>query len=101
MKHIAILLSLFALSAQATPFTQGDAARGKQLFAKYECNSCHEARVGGDGSAIFTRPDRRVRTADDLIVQMERCSGAIGKQLTVQEKQDLAAHINQTYYHFK
>jgi len=32
---------------------------------------------------------------------MERCSGAIGKQLTAQEKLDLAAHLNQTYYHFK
>ncbi|GAB4124112.1 MAG: hypothetical protein Fur0040_05770 [Sideroxydans sp.] len=101
MKRLALLLPLFTLPAGATPFAQGDAARGQRLFAQYECQGCHEARVGGDGSAIFTRPDRRVRNTDDLIVQMERCSGAIGKQLTAQEKQDLAAYLNKTYYHFK
>lgn len=101
MKYIPILLALCALPAQAASFAQGDATRGKQLFARYECSNCHEARVGGDGSAIFTRPDRRVRSADDLIVQMERCSGAIGKKLSIQEKQDLAAYLNQTYYHFQ
>jgi|OpeIllAssembly_1097287.scaffolds.fasta_scaffold1302029_2 hypothetical protein len=37
----------------------------------------------------------------NLIEQMVRCSGAIGATLTEQEKQDLAAHLNQTCYHFK
>ncbi|MFH2135886.1 MAG: cytochrome c [Pseudomonadota bacterium] len=101
MKTILFLLTILSLSAHATPFADGDAKRGEGLFKKYECSSCHEARVGGDGSAIFTRADRTVRSADDLIVQMERCSGAIGKQLSAQEKQDLAAWLNQRYYHFK
>ncbi|MEW5904045.1 MAG: cytochrome c [Pseudomonadota bacterium] len=101
MKKTLFLLMFLAANAQATPFSHGDAARGGKLFAQYECSSCHEARMGGDGSAIFTRADRTVRTADDLIVQMERCSGAIGKQLSAQEKQDLAAWLNQTYYHLK
>jgi len=101
MKKTLFLLMFLSLNAQATPFADGDAKRGENLFKKYECSSCHEARVGGDGSAIFTRADRTVHSADNLIVQMERCSGAIGKQLTAQEKQDLAAWLNQRYYHFK
>jgi hypothetical protein len=36
-----------------------------------------------------------------LIDRMEQCSGAIGKNLKTQEKLDLAAHLNQTFYHFK
>ncbi|OHC83542.1 MAG: hypothetical protein A3J87_02130 [Sideroxydans sp. RIFOXYB12_FULL_59_6] len=101
MKKTLFLLAFLSLNAHATPFSGGDADRGDTLFKKYECSSCHEARVGGDGSAIFTRANRTVRSADDLIVQMERCSGAIGKQLSAQEKQDLAAWLNQRYYHFK
>lgn len=101
MKTILFLLTFISLSAHATPFPGGDADRGGKLFKKYECSSCHEARVGGDGSAIFTRADRTVRSADDMLVQMTRCSGAIGKQLSSQEKQDLAAWLNQRYYHFK
>lgn len=101
MKKTLFLLMLIATGAQADPFAQGNANNGKKLFAQYQCSSCHEARVGGDGSAIFTRPDRTVNSADDMLMQMTRCSGAIGKQLTAQEKQDLAAWLNQRYYHLK
>lgn len=100
-KMLALFLLSLTATAMAKPFSDGNADNGQKLFDKYRCNSCHEARVGGDGSAIFTRPNRTVRTADDLIVQMERCAGAIGKNLTPQEKQDIAAWLNQRYYHFK
>ncbi len=101
MKLFLYLLLMTAASVQAAPFANGNAETGKKLFAKYECSSCHEGKMGGDGSAIFTRPNRIVKSADTLIDRMEQCSGAIGKQLTPQEKLDLAAHLNQTYYHFK
>lgn len=101
MKKYLVLLLLFSTAAHAAPFAKGHADNGKKLFAKYECSGCHEGKVGGDGSAIFTRPDRRVTSTDNLIAQMERCSGAIGSKLTEQEKLDLAAHLNQTYYKFK
>ena len=101
MNKYLFLLSLAAATAQAEPFTNGNVETGRHLFSKYECDSCHKGKVGGDGSAIFTRPDRTVNSPDNLIAQMERCSGAIGKNLTKQEKLDLAAHLNQTYYHFK
>ncbi len=90
-----------ASTAQATPFASGNANHGKKLFAQYECDSCHKGKVGGDGSAIFTRPDRIVRSAGELIPRIKFCSGAVGAHLSAQEEQDLAAHLNQTYYHFK
>jgi cytochrome c553 len=101
MKKYLFLMMLVTSTVQAAPFANGIAETGKKLFAKYECSSCHEGKMGGDGSAIFTRPNRIVKSADTLIDRMEQCSGAIGKQLTPQEKLDLAAHLNQTYYHFK
>lgn len=101
MKKYFFLLLLAASAAQAAPFGKGNAENGKKLFARYECDSCHKGKVGGDGSAIFTRPDRRVTGSGNLIAQMERCSGAIGSTLSEQEKLDLAAHLNHTYYHFK
>ena len=101
MKKSFILLFLVASTAHADPFANGDAGNGKKLFAKYDCNSCHKGKVGGDGNAIFTRPDRIVTSADVLIDRLVVCSGAIGKELTEQEKLDLAAHLNKTFYHFK
>jgi cytochrome c peroxidase len=101
MKIYLFLILIASTTAQATPFTQGNVESGKKLFAQYDCNSCHRGKVGGDGNAIFTRPNRHVTGASNLIEQMEMCSGAIGKNLPAQEKQDLAAYLNQSYYHFK
>ncbi len=100
MKKFFFLLFLVTSTAQAVPFASGDATHGKKLFAKYECSSCHKAKLGGDGSAIFTRPDRSC-AVPTLIPRIKFCSGVVGAHLTAQEEQDLAAHLNQTYYHFK
>ncbi len=101
MKRFVFLLFLVSGGAQAVPFANGDAGNGKKLFASYDCNSCHKGKVGGNGNAIYTRPDRTVKSPADLIAQMERCSGAVGSMLAEQQKLDLAAYLNQTYYHFK
>lgn len=101
MKKYFFLLFLAASTAQAEPFASGNAENGKKLFAKYECDSCHKGKVGGDGSAIFTRPDRIVRNVAELIPRIKFCSGVVGANLSAQEEQDLAAHLNQNYYHFK
>jgi hypothetical protein len=101
MKKYLFLFLLAASTAHADPFAKGNAENGKKLMVKYDCNSCHKGKMGGDGTAIYTRTNRIVTNADLLIDRMEQCSGAIGKQLSTQEKLDLAAHLNQTYYHFK
>jgi hypothetical protein len=100
MKKYLFLLLLAASTAHAAPFAAGNAENGKKLIVKYDCNSCHKGKMGGDGTAIYTRTNRIVTSANLLIDRMEQCSGAIGKQLTEQEKLDLAAHLNLTYYHF-
>ena len=100
MKKQFFLLMLAASIAQAAPFADGNAENGKKLFAKYDCNSCHKDKVGGDGNAIFTRPDRIVSNAAELIPRIKFCSGVVGANLSAQEQLDLAAHLNQTYYHF-
>lgn len=82
-------------------FSDGDVQVGERLFDQYNCNSCHIDKVGGDGSAVFTRPDRMVTGPEYLIKQMTLCSGTIGKTLTVQEQQHLGAYLNQRYYKFK
>ncbi len=102
MNKIAVLL-LFcgAASTHAAPFSKGDPQAGKKLFDQYNCNSCHKEKVGGDGSAIFTRPDRKVTSPQKMLEQMTMCSGALGKNLTQQEQQHLGAYLNQNYYKFK
>ena len=102
MKRIAVLiLSLSAGVASAAPFPDGNAQTGKKLFEENKCNSCHIGKVGGDGSAIFTRPNRIVHNPQQMVDRMHVCSGAVGMTLTPQKEQDLGAYLNQTYYKFK
>ena len=102
MKIFGILTLFLATgSALAAPFPDGNAQSGEKLFDQYKCNSCHIGKMGGDGSAIFTRPNHKVTNPQKMIEQMKMCSGNIGKNLTAQEQQDLGAYLNQRYYKFK
>lgn len=102
MNRIAFLaLSLVAGVAMANPFPNGSVAAGKKLFDDNKCNRCHIGKVGGDGSQIFTRPNRIVNNPQEMVDRMHVCSGAVGMTLTEQNEQDLGAYLNQNFYKFK
>ena len=101
MKLISVLILLCAATAaSANPFPNGDAQTGKKLFEQHKCNRCHATMLGGDGSAMFTRADRKVRTAAELVEQIRVCSGNVGANLTPQDEQHLGAYLNR-YYNLK
>lgn len=101
MKAIILLIMLCsATAASANPFPSGNAQTGQKLFEQYKCNRCHAAMLGGDGSAMFTRPDRKVHNATELIEQIRFCSGNVGANLTAQDEQHLGAYLNR-YYNLK
>jgi mono/diheme cytochrome c family protein len=95
-----ILLSVTA-TAQAAPFAKGDAAAGKKLFDQHKCNSCHASMLGGDGSAMFTRAERKVKTAASLATQITRCSVNLGLTLFPEDEESIGAYLNRNYYKFK
>lgn len=100
MKHIAVILALIATPALAAPFAGGNAATGKSLHEK-KCAACHAGRFGGDGSAIYTRADRRVKNAGALAQQITVCNSMLGNELFPEDEANLGAYLNQTYYKFK
>jgi len=101
-KPLAALLGLsLSCAALAAPFPDGNAETGKKLFAQYDCSHCHVAMLGGDGSAIFTRPNHKVRSPQQMIGQMKACSAAANITLSPSDEQHLAAYLNQQYYRFK
>ena len=94
---LTFILLCAALSAQASPFPNGSAQAGHALFNEYKCSSCHSALLGGDGSAMFTRADRKVHNAAELIAQIKVCSGNVGANLSAQDEQNLGSYLNQYY----
>jgi cytochrome c2 len=98
---LALLLALlFGPAVQAAPFAKGNADAGKTLHNRY-CTSCHMGQFGGDGSKIYTRPDRRIRSASSLAQQITTCNANIGNKLFPEDETDIGAYLNQTWYKFK
>jgi cytochrome c553 len=100
MKRFCFLLLLTVGTAQAAPFASGNAETGKKLFEQKQCSRCHIQMVGGDGSEVFTRPNRKVLKASQLVTQINFCSANAGIDLSAEEEQHLAAYLNQRYYKF-
>ena len=98
---LAVVLVLFSSALRAEPFPGADPKAGEKLFNEHNCSRCHVSMFGGDGSAIFTRPDRRVKSPSQLLSQLRVCNSQIGSGLFPEDEQNLAAYLNQRYYQFK
>jgi len=88
-------------AALAAPFPKADPAAGARLFDEARCSACHAQRLGGDGSGMFTRPDRKVKSADALLKQVRACVTQLNVQWFPDEEEHVAAYLNQKYYKFQ
>lgn len=99
--HTALFAACLALlTLAARPAHAADIARGKQLVND-NCIHCHASMFGGDGSAIYTRPDRRIHSLEQLSHQVHRCKTSLGVSWPEAQIADVVAYLNKTYYHFK
>jgi hypothetical protein len=99
MKILLIFLLLMN-AAQADPFPKGKFATGKKVFEQADCKGCHIEMVGGDGSEIFTRPERKVLDPTTLIKQLKIHVSKSGVDISAQDEINLAAYLNKLYYKF-
>ncbi len=101
LKNIAglALLNLCISLAHADPYAGGDARIGKQMVEK-SCISCHASSFGGNGSAIYMREDRLVKTSKGLIAQIRNCNTNLGLKWFEDEEMHVASYLNQNYYKF-
>lgn len=97
---LAILLTGFSSALLADPFAKGNPKIGKTLADK-ACIACHAALYEGDSTKIYTRPNRKVKTAEGLLAQVKACSTNTGTGWFSEEELHVAAYLNQQYYQFK
>jgi hypothetical protein len=95
-----IILFIYANAAYADPFSQGDATIGKAMVEK-NCIACHASNYGGDGSAIYTREYRKVKTSAGLLAQIRNCNTMLGLKWFEDEELHVASYLNKTYYKFE
>jgi cytochrome c553 len=93
MKTHALMSITVCLLAATSSLQAANPDNGKTLVDG-NCTKCHDERV-------YTRPDRRVTTLDGLHKQVTRCEQSLGLKWFDDDIDDVAAYLNQTYYHFK
>jgi hypothetical protein len=99
---IILLAAALALPgvASANPFPKADPAAGKRSFEEAKCNACHDKMTGGNGSRIFTRPDRKIASAPALLKMVRFCIDRTGASVFPEDAEHIAAYLNQQFYKF-
>jgi mono/diheme cytochrome c family protein len=103
MARILALLAVLAAApalAQSDAFPFGDPALGRRI-AEAKCTGCHAARWGGDGSGVYRRADRKVKSTQSLLAWVQRCNAGNRLELNAEEEESIAAWLNATYYRLK
>lgn len=97
----ALLLVSITLSnlGFAEPYSNADELAGKRLVDS-NCISCHASSFGGDGSAIYTREFRKVKTSKGLVAQVRNCNTMLGLKWFEDEELNVAKYLNNIYYKF-
>lgn len=96
-----LLTTLLALPAYslAEPFAEGDFNAGKRMVES-QCIKCHAERFGGDGSTIYMREHRIVKSSRGLLAQIRNCNTMLDLKWFEDEELHVANYLNKTYYKF-
>lgn len=87
-----------AMGLLAAP-VQADIKRGENLHGA-NCVSCHASMVGGNGSILYTRADRRVTSLNQLVTQVNRCEATLGLRWFEEDVMAVVEYLNRNYYKF-
>jgi cytochrome c2 len=98
---VCALLATWTFSRAQSPKTgEGDATAGAAMHEK-DCVTCHVRRMGGDGTRMYTRIDRKVTTPSMLKAQIAVCNAELSTGYFPEEEEHIAAYLNLRYYKFK
>lgn len=94
------LLLLGVYSILSPTLATADIKNGKELHDA-NCISCHAAKMGGDGTGIYTRDNSRIETYPALVKQVHRCRDSLGIPWPTNDVNDVVEYLNKNFYKFK
>lgn len=99
MTHRLLIATFCALVTHVASAADNSLQAGKKLVETH-CISCHASSFGGDGSGIYTREYRKVRSFNGLKAQVTNCNTMLNLKWFDDEEQQVVQYLNHTYYHF-
>ncbi|HSG22503.1 MAG TPA: cytochrome c [Azonexus sp.] len=103
MKIVTLLLANLLIAPPvlaADPWGNADPKLGKEHHDK-ACVACHVRLQGGDGSKMYTRDNRLLSTKLGIMKRVTTCNAQTKAGLLPEEEAQVAAYLNQQFYHFK
>lgn len=94
---ILVLCLFIAVSAS---LLQSASAEDGAMLHQENCIACHAAMTGGDGSVLYTRDDRTVKSLDALSKQVDRCQSSLDLAWSSDQISSVQKHLNSLYYQF-
>jgi len=99
MKISHLLAPVAVLAVTLSLDVHAESANGAKLHGE-NCVACHTSMVGGDGSGLYTRTNRRVNSLAALGTQVRRCRDNLGLTWFDDQVQAVVDHLNTKYYKF-
>ena len=96
---VVVAAAGIALAQSGKPYASGDPNAGAKLADK-DCIGCHASKFDGDATRIYLRDDRKVRTPEQLLAQVQLCNTNLNLQYFPDDEANLAAHLDRDYYRF-
>lgn len=96
----AASFAAIAADPQPKPFAAGDPEKGRKIV-ETDCVSCHAQRFKGDADQMYLRPERKVKTPEQLLSQVRVCNSQLSKNYFPDEEEHIAAYLNSRFYKFK
>lgn len=87
---LALCLPLTVAAVEPTPADQ------HQMY----CAPCHKSTLPGAPNAVYTRPQRRVHSYDQLVPEVRKWVTAAGLRWSDAEVARMATYLNQQYYRY-
>jgi hypothetical protein len=93
-------IALFVLALPVVAFAAADPKVGKTLHDQ-QCVACHVKLMGGDGSSIYTRQERLIKSLSALRQRVSMCAAQTNAKWFPEDEDNVAIYLNQRYYKFK
>lgn len=109
MKIIYKLLVALSLSWAAFAIAEGteDTTQEKQAptsqskLHETNCIECHATMFNGKSNMMYTRKDRKVKTAEGLRSRVQMCASNLNLQWFDEDIEEVTNFLNKEFYHFK
>lgn len=94
---LASLLGFLALPLLAEETVSAE--HGKRLHDE-SCSGCHIDMTGGDGSTLYTRSDRKIKSKESLETQVQRCATNTNQSWFENDVKSVTEYLDKTWYQF-